>query len=100
MKYLAGYLASFGFYCQSTVIITGRSQETVDKAVKTPGSNAIGLVSNAGKLADILDLQKQINIHATKIDVLFVKMRPTYTAPKFQSMADYHQRAFQEKSGQ
>jgi len=56
----------------ATVIITGRSQETVDKAVKTLGSNAIGLVSNAGKLADILDLQKQINIHANKIDVLFV----------------------------
>lgn len=40
------------------VIITGRSQETVDRAVKQLGSNAIGLVSNAGKLSDIFDLQK------------------------------------------
>jgi len=54
------------------VIITGRSQETVDKAVKNLGSNAIGLVSNAGKLADIFDLQKQISLHTNKIDVLFV----------------------------
>lgn len=56
----------------ATVIITGRSQETVDKAVKTLGSNAIGLVSNAGKLADIFDLQKQVTQYTGKIDVLFV----------------------------
>lgn len=56
----------------ATVIITGRSQETVDKAVKTLGPNAIGLVSNAGKLADIFDLQKQVTQYTGKIDVLFV----------------------------
>lgn len=54
------------------VIITGRSQETVDRAVKQLGSNAIGLVSNAGKLSDIFDLQKQLKIHTNKLDVLFV----------------------------
>lgn len=54
------------------VIITGRSQETVDRAVKQLGSNAIGLVSNAGKLSDIFDLQKQLKIHSNKLDVLFV----------------------------
>lgn len=56
----------------ATVIITGRSQETVDKAVNSLGSNAIGLVSNAGKLIDIFDLQEQIKMHTNKLDVLFV----------------------------
>lgn len=56
----------------ATVIITGRSQETVDKAVNSLGSNAIGLVSNAGKLTDIFDLQDQIKMHTNKLDVLFV----------------------------
>lgn len=56
----------------ATVIITGRSQETVDSALKQLGSNAIGLVSNAGKLSDIFDLQNQIKMHTAKLDVLFV----------------------------
>lgn len=56
----------------ATVIITGRSAETVDKAVKSLGTNAIGLVSNAGKLSDIFALQKQVQEHAGRLDVLFV----------------------------
>lgn len=56
----------------ATVIITGRSKETVNKAVESLGLNAIGIVSNAGKLSDIFDLQKQVKIHANKLDVLFV----------------------------
>jgi NAD(P)-dependent dehydrogenase (short-subunit alcohol dehydrogenase family) len=56
----------------ATVIITGRSQETVDKAVNTLGSNAIGLVSNAGKLSDIFDLQELVKAHTNKLDILFV----------------------------
>jgi len=54
------------------VIITGRSQETVDNAVDQLGSNAIGLVSNAGTLSDILNLQKQVGLHTSTLDVLFV----------------------------
>jgi NAD(P)-dependent dehydrogenase (short-subunit alcohol dehydrogenase family) len=56
----------------ATVIITGRSQETVAKAVHRLGGNAIGLVSNAGKLSDIFDLQDQIKQHTNQLDVLFV----------------------------
>ncbi len=56
----------------ATVIITGRSQETVDKAVNNLGSNAIGLVSNAGELTDIFELQKQIKKYTNNLDVLFV----------------------------
>lgn len=54
------------------VIITGRSQETIDRAINNLGSNAIGIVSNAGKLSDIFDLQKQIKLHTDTLDILFV----------------------------
>ncbi|WP_119789264.1 SDR family oxidoreductase [Flavobacterium anhuiense] len=54
------------------VIITGRSEKTVNKAVEELGKNAIGIVSNAGRLSDIFELQNQIKKHADKIDVLFV----------------------------
>jgi NAD(P)-dependent dehydrogenase (short-subunit alcohol dehydrogenase family) len=56
----------------ATVIITGRSEETVNKAVNSLGSNAFGIVSNAGKMSDIFDLQKQIKRHTNKLDILFV----------------------------
>lgn len=53
------------------VIITGRSAETVDKAVEKLGKNAFGIVSNAGKMKDILLLQEQIKQHTENIDLLF-----------------------------
>ena len=54
------------------VIVTGRSQATVDKAVNELGPSAIGIVSNAGKMSDVLGLQKQVKLHNDKLDVLFV----------------------------
>jgi NAD(P)-dependent dehydrogenase (short-subunit alcohol dehydrogenase family) len=54
------------------VIITGRSQETVDKALHQLGSNAKGFVSNAGKVSDIFNLQQQVKKYTDKLDVLFV----------------------------
>lgn len=54
------------------VIITGRSNETVDKAVSRLGINAIGLVSNAGNMKDILELEKQVKMQTNKLDILFV----------------------------
>ncbi|MEO8237704.1 MAG: SDR family oxidoreductase [Flavobacterium sp.] len=56
----------------ATIIITGRSQETVDKAVNNLGIKAIGIVSNAGNLIDVFELQNQINKHTDKLDILFV----------------------------
>lgn len=54
------------------VIITGRSTETVDKAVNILGTNAFGIVSNAGNMKDILLLQKQVKQHTEHINLLFV----------------------------
>lgn len=56
----------------AVVIITGRSQETVDKAVEDLGSNARGLVSNAGKMSDIFKLLEQVKTYTDRLDILFV----------------------------
>lgn len=54
------------------VIITGRSANTVNKAVEQLGRNAFGLVSNAGNMKDILALQEQVKQYTSNIDLLFV----------------------------
>ncbi len=56
----------------ANVIITGRSQETVNQAVKQLGENAYGIVSDAGKLSDIFELQEKIKLNINKLDILFV----------------------------
>lgn len=56
----------------AVVIITGRSQETVDKAVQNLGPNARGLVSNAGKMSDIFKLLEQVKTYTDRLDILFV----------------------------
>ena len=54
------------------VIITGRSAETVNKAVEQSGGNTFGIVSNAGNMEDIFRLQEQVKRHTENIDLLFV----------------------------
>jgi len=54
------------------VIITGRSAETVNKAVKKLGANAFGIVSNAGSMQDILLLKEQVKQYTDRVDLLFV----------------------------
>jgi NAD(P)-dependent dehydrogenase (short-subunit alcohol dehydrogenase family) len=56
----------------ASVIVTGRSPETVDSAVNSLGPNAIGVVSNAGSLSDIFNLREQVKLHTDRLDVLFV----------------------------
>jgi NAD(P)-dependent dehydrogenase (short-subunit alcohol dehydrogenase family) len=54
------------------VIITGRSAETVNKAVEKLGTNAFGIVSNAADMKDILLLQEQVKQYTDTVDLLFV----------------------------
>lgn len=54
------------------VILTGRSAATVSKAVGLLGENAFGIVSDAGKMTDLLQLQTQLKQHADTVDYLFV----------------------------
>ena len=54
------------------VIITGRSAETVNKAVERLGKKAFGIVSNSGSMEDIMLLREQVKQHTDNIDLLFV----------------------------
>jgi NAD(P)-dependent dehydrogenase (short-subunit alcohol dehydrogenase family) len=53
------------------VIITGRSAETVDKAIRQLGTNAYGIVSDAGNMKEVLSLQKKVEKYTGSIDLLF-----------------------------
>ncbi|MGN6354068.1 MAG: SDR family oxidoreductase [Parafilimonas sp.] len=54
------------------VIITGRSAETVNKALEKLGTNAFGIVSNAADMKDILLLEEQVKQYTDTVDLLFV----------------------------
>lgn len=54
------------------VIITGRSAETVDKAVEKLGKNAFGIASDAGNMKEVFRLQEQVKKYTESIDLLFV----------------------------
>lgn len=53
------------------VIITGRSAETVNKAIEKLGGNAFGIVSDAGSMKDIFRLQEQVKQYTDNVDLLF-----------------------------
>ncbi|WP_207534837.1 SDR family oxidoreductase [Desertivirga arenae] len=52
-------------------IITGRSKETVNRAVEKLGANAQGIVSDAGNITDVLSLQEEIKAHTDVVNLLF-----------------------------
>lgn len=52
-------------------IITGRSEETVNKALERLGENAFGIVSDAGNIEDLLNLQQEVRKYTEQIDVIF-----------------------------
>nr|WP_315033554.1 SDR family oxidoreductase [uncultured Chryseobacterium sp.] len=53
------------------VIITGRSEETVRKALEILGENAYGIVSDAGSISDLMNLQNEVKKYTEQIDLLF-----------------------------
>ena len=63
------------------VIITGRSQEKLDDAVGSLGSNATGILADASQLPAIDQLAKQVSDYGKKIDVLFVNAGIAKFAP-------------------
>lgn len=54
-----------------SVIITGRSEETVNKAVEELGERAFGIVSNAGNIKDLMNLRQEVRKHTETIDLIF-----------------------------
>lgn len=56
----------------ATVIITGRSKNTVDDTTYELGKKATGIVSDAGKMSDLMQLNKKVQAISPHIDILFV----------------------------
>jgi len=54
------------------VIITGRSQASLDKAVAELGSQAYGVIADASSIADIGKLRQRVAAIFPKVDVVFV----------------------------
>lgn len=54
-----------------SAIITGRSERTVNEAVKNLGKRASGIVSDAGSYQDLMKLQQQVRRYTETIDVVF-----------------------------
>lgn len=53
------------------VIITGRSRETLNKALEKLGENASGIVSDAGNTEDLISLHEQVKQYTSQIDLVF-----------------------------
>lgn len=56
---------------EGTVIITGRSKETVNNALEKLGGKAQGIVSDAGNIEDLMNLQREVRQYTEQVDVLF-----------------------------
>ena len=54
-----------------SVVITGRSEETVSIALEKLGEQAFGIVSNAGNMNDLMNLQQEVRKYTEYIDLVF-----------------------------
>lgn len=63
------------------VVITGRNAQAVQEAVAQLGPQAVGVVSDAARMADITQLAEQVRAHHPHIDALFVNAGVAYSAP-------------------
>ncbi|MCW3161073.1 SDR family oxidoreductase [Chryseobacterium oryctis] len=75
-----------------SVIITGRSDETVNKALKILRKNAFGIVSNAGSMKDLLNLQNEVKKYTSTIDFVFANAG----YGKFESIESVDENQFDE----
>src|SRR5216683_4446976 len=75
------------------VAISGRSQKTLDEAVKTIGNGVLAVQSDVATLTDIDKLFAEVSQKLGKIDVLFVNAG----IAKFAPLADTSESAFDEQ---
>lgn len=54
------------------VTITGRYRETVEETVKELGESASGIVSDAGKMSDLMQLRERTEAVYPSLDILYV----------------------------
>ena len=77
-----GFATAQGFIAEGAqVVITGRKAEAVQEAVEKLGSQARGVVSDTGSMADVYKLADQVRAHHARIDVLFVNAGVAFFAP-------------------
>lgn len=68
-----GYATAQAFIANGAkVIITGRNKDAVAKAAAELGHGTIGIVSDAGNLADVKQLAEKVKAVSPIIDILFV----------------------------
>lgn len=68
-----GFATAKEFVAQGArVVITGRNQQALDKAVKELGSNAIGIRADASSVKDTEALAEQVKSTYGKVDILLV----------------------------
>ena len=63
------------------VVITGRNAKAVQEAVAKLGNQAVGVVSDTGRMADVHTLADQVRAHHARIDVLFVNAGVAFFVP-------------------
>lgn len=63
------------------VVIAGRSQKTLDEAVKTIGNGVVAVQADVAKLTDVDKLYAEVSQKLGKIDVLFVNAGVAKFAP-------------------
>ena len=63
------------------VIITGRNAQAVQEAVAKLGQRAVGVVSDAGSMADVHQLAAEVKAYHAHIDVLFINAGVGFFAP-------------------
>lgn len=77
-----GFATAQEFIAQGAqVVITGRNAAAVQAAVAQLGPQAVGVVSDAARMADLRQLAAQVRQHHARIDVLFVNAGVSYAAP-------------------
>lgn len=68
-----GYATAQEFLAQGAkVIITGRNKSKLDEAIKSLGSGAHGILSDASSMNDIRELPEKIKAIAGRLDILFL----------------------------
>ncbi len=76
----------------ATVVVTGRSSQSISNAQKELGTNGIGIAADVTKLADLQSLFKQVRERCGRIDVLYVNAG----IAKLGSVADTTEEVFDE----
>jgi len=86
-----GFATAKEFIAQGAkVIITGRSQESVDKASEELGANAFGIVSDVSNLEDISQLAGHVKESFSKIDIVFINAGIAQFAPIDQVTPEFY----------